>query len=196
MNRHTFSILTLLLFCSFSFSHQAIEKRALTVTDIMKFKEIKDVQISDDGNWIAYSAVPDRGAITGYVKSVSSDISYEIAEGVKPVLSKDSHWVIFTRAISLLENEKSSEKEKKKLKPGLVLLNAQTGKQSTFKRVKSAAFSGDSQYVGILFEKESDKEEDSEIKKKDNEKLKESDDKKKREHFLDKKTDRKSIPTH
>ena len=39
----------------------ATEKRPLTFTDMMKFKAIRDVQISDNGEVLAYTLKPDRG---------------------------------------------------------------------------------------------------------------------------------------
>jgi len=181
MNQRSFIIFSLILLCLSTFSNQASEQHALTVTDIMKFKEIKGVQISENGNWIAYSAVPDRGIITGIVKSANSDVTYEIEEGTKPVFNKNSSWAIFTQATPLLVKEQATEKEKKKLKAGLVLINTQTGKQFSFKRVKSAAFSGDNQYVGILFEAQP---EDKNNKEKDSDK---TNDKNKSKHYLKKK---------
>jgi len=184
MNRYLFNIFSLLLLCLFSFSHQASDKRALTVTDIMKFKEIKNVQISDNGSWIAYSATPDRGAISGVIKSVSSDVMYEIEEGTKPVFSNSGNWAFFTQAIPLLEKELATKKEKKKLKSGLVLVNTKNGKQHSYKRVKSAAFSGNSKYVGILFEAVPEDEKDKKDKK--TEEPNESKDDDKTKHHLKK----------
>ena len=181
MNQRSFIIFSLFILCVSTFSNQASDQRPLTVTDIMKFKEIKGVQISENGNWIAYSAVPDRGIITGIIKSTNSDVTYEIEEGTKPVFNKNSSWAIFTQETPLLVKEQATEKKKKKLKAGLVLINTQTGKQFSFKRVKAAAFSGDNQYVGILFEA---KPEDKNKKEKGSEK---TNDKKKTKHHLDKK---------
>ncbi len=184
MNQYSFNLFSLILLCLFTFSNHASDKRALSVTDIMKFKAIQDVQISDNGNWIAYSAVPDRGIITGIIKSANSDVTYEIEEGTKPVFNKNASWAIFTQAIPLLEKEQATKKEKKNLKSGLVLINTQTGKQLSFKRVKSAAFSGDSKYVGILFEATVEKKDKKDKKDNDSD---ESNDEKKAKHYLEKK---------
>lgn len=45
-------------------------KKALTGTDIMKFREIHNPVISDDGKWVAYNAQPDRGDEERIVQSI------------------------------------------------------------------------------------------------------------------------------
>ncbi|MCK4431025.1 MAG: hypothetical protein KAW19_06950, partial [Candidatus Aminicenantes bacterium] len=37
------------------------QKKALTFQDVMKFKEIRNPVISEDGLWVTYSSQPDRG---------------------------------------------------------------------------------------------------------------------------------------
>ncbi len=37
------------------------DKKALTVTDLMKFRQVESPSISNDGKWVVHTAKPDRG---------------------------------------------------------------------------------------------------------------------------------------
>lgn len=146
---------------SLQLSAQAGDGKQLQVTDIMKFREAEGFQLSANGGWIAYAAVPDMGAITGYVQSTDGKTTYSVAEGTKPQFSRDGNWVIFTIAPSMLEKEKTPKAKQKNLKTGLVLLNTATGKQVHFTDISKAAFSGDSGYLGIQFKAAKDDKKDA-----------------------------------
>jgi dipeptidyl aminopeptidase/acylaminoacyl peptidase len=144
--------------------------KVMSVTDIMKFREIKDTKISDNGMWVAYSAQPDRGAITGYVQSSDGKVTYGVVEGTKPVFSSNNLWVMFTKPPSMLTKKSTKEADRKKLKNGLVVINLETGEKYNHLRVKSAQFSGDSSHIGILFEGPEKKKDDKKAEAKDEDK--------------------------
>ena len=52
---NTFSIRLLLLLVAVVTNSQEIDKKGLTIADIMKLKSVKEVHISPDGKWIAYA---------------------------------------------------------------------------------------------------------------------------------------------
>ncbi|GHF30915.1 periplasmic peptidase family S9 [Kordiimonas sediminis] len=130
----------------------AASQRPLTLPDIMEFREIKSVALSRDGRFAAYSAQPDRGEISGHVHNLSTGAKFSIKEGTKPVFSNDGKWVLFIRAVSLLDIETTPKKDRAKLKAGAVLINTETGDTQSFDRVKSSGFSGDSRFAALLFE--------------------------------------------
>ncbi|WP_199610063.1 alpha/beta hydrolase family protein [Flocculibacter collagenilyticus] len=127
------------------------EKAALTLADIMKFKDIEHTTISKQGDWIAYSAQPDRGDPVGHIKATQKNAAYVIPYGQYPIISNNGQWVAFKQAIPLLEYEKTEEKARDKLKTNAILINTETGTQQSFERVKSFAFSGDSQLFAVHF---------------------------------------------
>ena len=137
----------------------ADEKRPLTVTDIMKFREIKQVSITDNGDWMAYLQVPDRGDNSGHVMALDGSKRHDIPLGDKAKLNNDGSWAGFLLKVPLLEMQKADKKQKKKLKSGGLLLNTATGEQKRYERVKSIGFSGDNQFALVHFyPPENDKE--------------------------------------
>ena len=184
MQKFIKSVLIFSLFWSVQFVVLAQEKRSLTVTDIMKFREIKDLKLSEDGQVIAYTEVPDRGDSSGHIKSTNGQRSFEVPLASKPVLSKDGQWAGFLTSVSLLEKETATKEQKKKFKNGAVIINTLSGETMTFTNVKSISFSGDSQYALVHHNQEDtkkDKKKESEAKE---EKSSSADDKEK--HFLKK----------
>lgn len=122
-------------------------KKSLTLTDIMKFKEIVDLAISENGQWVAYSAWPDRG--DGYVKirSTGSSREYLVVRGKKPLFSKNGKW---TGVILKPEFMKSlNQKKGKKSRDGMALVNTVKGEINQFKRVKRFHFSADSRWLAV-----------------------------------------------
>jgi len=132
-------------------------KRALTFEDIMKFREIHNPLISEDGRVVAYNCQPDRGNGEVIVYLVQNGQSYSIARGKGPVLTKNGRFAAAVLSPDALELEKAKEKDK--LKTGLALLETGSGKVTTFERVADFAFSGDSLWLCFRFFPEEEKEE-------------------------------------
>ena len=89
MNILTGRSLSALILCLCSLGMAAQEKRAMEVTDIMKFQQLKSPSISQDGRWVAHAAVPDRGDPRVLVYSTDGKIQYALAGANNPVISND-----------------------------------------------------------------------------------------------------------
>ena len=126
-------------------------QRPLAFTDIMKFREIKGTEISADGRWLAYSAIPDRGDATGTVQSTRDDQQFDIERGVNPVFDKSGQWAGFTVKQPLLTLEQADKKTKKTLKNGVVLVNLDSGKLLTFERVESYQLHDSGRWAALRF---------------------------------------------
>jgi len=124
------------------------QKKSLTVQDIMKFKEIHNAAISEDGKLVVYTASPDRGDGVVVVKRLSSGREFTIERGSKPVFSADGAWVA---AALLPEASLSLNVKKGKDKPvnGLVLLNTVTGDTIQIKNAGYGVFSADSRWLAV-----------------------------------------------
>lgn len=120
------------------------QKKPLTVQDIMKFREIHDVRISEDGRWLAYEARPDRGDGQGVLKAVDGGQSWTVERGSHPIFSKDGRWVAMRIEPPAEEKEKAG---KKAPKAGMALLETSSGEQQSFERIQSFAFSDDSAWL-------------------------------------------------
>ena len=79
------SLLALTL-CLVTLNLYAQEKRAMELSDIMKFQQLKSPSISQDGLWVALAAVPDRGDPSVLIYSSDGKIQYELAGGDTPVI--------------------------------------------------------------------------------------------------------------
>ena len=129
------------------------DKKALSVTDMMKFRQVQSPTISNDGKWVVHAAVPDRGDPEVLVYSTEGKAKYTIHRGEKPVISNDGQWISAVHAVPAEERLKSASATKSKSdegegpKAGLILLNTSTGKQVSFENIKSSEFSNDSIYT-------------------------------------------------
>lgn len=122
------------------------QKKALTFTDIMKFRQIESPVISDDGKWVSYVLQPDRGDGEAMIHSLESGKVFAIPRGVKPVFSKNARWVAMGVKPTAVEIEKK-EKDKDAPKVGMALVNTGTGDTVQVPAVQSFTFSEDSRWL-------------------------------------------------
>lgn len=146
------------------------QKTPLAFTDIMQFREIERQVWDDAGRTYAYSAVPDRGDAVGYVHLVQENKVYQVERGVRPKITSDGRFVAWVQEPTLLEKEQyqalqgKEKSEAKKPTKGTVVLDTQTGAQTSFDDVLSFAFTGDGNQLVLLVNHE--KTDSKEAKKK------------------------------
>jgi dienelactone hydrolase len=70
-------------------------KRAMTVADIGKWRTIRDVAISDDGQWATYSYQQRRVDDTLFVKSLPAGAEQKIPRASRVQFSDDSKWIAY-----------------------------------------------------------------------------------------------------
>jgi dipeptidyl aminopeptidase/acylaminoacyl peptidase len=118
----------------------------LTFEDVMKWEDISDHTVSDNGEWMAYSVWPDRGDGEVRVRHVEDGTVHTIALGDNPQITKNGQWVGVELRPKLAEQLKA---EKDKPQSGMALLNTASG--STIKKdsVQSFSFSNDGRWVMI-----------------------------------------------
>ncbi|MDP2560341.1 prolyl oligopeptidase family serine peptidase [Psychrobium sp. 1_MG-2023] len=150
MNKTIASFFLLFAFLSLTTFSSFAQKSPIEYSDIMKFQSIKQTVISDDGDWVAYQAQPDRGDAIGYVHNANSNTTFEVELGTKPVFSDNSQFVAFIQPPSLLNHTNATPKERKKLSKQLVVLNLSTGERTHFNHLDSFQFSSGSQYLAVL----------------------------------------------
>ncbi len=151
----------------------ADQKKALTYQDIMRFKEVRNPVISENGLWVAYAAQPDRGDGRVIVRAVKNGKEYLVERGSRPVISKNENWVAMI--IKPLAAELAAA-EKDKPKQGMALLDTRSGRVKELEKVKDFAFSDDSRWLAYHLYKEND-----EVKKQEEEPKEKKEDKKKLE---------------
>lgn len=131
------------------------QKAKFTFKDAMQFPTICHQTISEDGYWVGFSLVPERGDPSSVIVSIGDTTKYELPRTLQPIFSYDSKWVI----LQLLPNAiDTANSEKDKPQKGLLLLNLFTGEKLTFDNVKSSVFSYDSRWLGLQLYPEHEKE--------------------------------------
>lgn len=148
------------------------DQRVLTFQDIMKFKQIQNPVISEDGNVVAYGTLPDRGDGEVFIHNLKSGKKVTVERGSRPIISKNSRWVAMTirpKAVDLANAKKDRPKQ------GMALVNTSTGEIELFEKIESFAFSEDSAWLAYkLFKEEEKPEEKAEAKVKAETKAKKS----------------------
>ncbi|HSR67706.1 MAG TPA: prolyl oligopeptidase family serine peptidase [Acidobacteriota bacterium] len=136
--------------------------KALTVEDMMKFRQVEGPVISKDGAWVAYQARPGRGDGQGLVRAVDGSASYTVDRGASPAISGNSAWAAFVIEPSFAAQQKAAEKKSEdKPKNGLALVNLSNGQQTDFENVQRFAFSPDGQWLAYhRFKEEGEKDQE------------------------------------
>jgi dipeptidyl aminopeptidase/acylaminoacyl peptidase len=163
----------MVLACAFT---AAAGQRPLTFEDLMKFRQIRGAAISDDGEWVVYALIPDRGDGEVVVRSTTSDREFHIERGSEPVVSTDGFWVAASVTPSFEEREKARQRDEKKSsgnegdkpKKGMSILDLRTGLEERVEEVESFAFSNDGRWLAFKHHEEK-KEKDEESGEKPNE---------------------------
>jgi len=135
-------------------SAQAAQKKPLTFQDVMKFKHVRGPVISEDGQWIAYAAQPDRGDGEVKIHDIKRGKVITVERGSSPVISKNTRWVAMAVQPRAVELEKA---DKKKPEQGMALVETRSGIVLTYEKVQSFAFSDDSLWLAIHLFKEEEK---------------------------------------
>ena len=131
-------IICLIVLAPVSKADTEINKRPITLQDIMKFKAIENTLISEDGNWVVYQIKPDRGNGQVIVYNTVSRTNATIERAEKPIISKDGRWV----AAALLEDALKSAKNKKDdiAKKGMALMETSSQNIISFEKIKNTNY--------------------------------------------------------
>ncbi|SHH35832.1 alpha/beta hydrolase family protein [Ferrimonas marina] len=135
----------------------ALQAAPVTPEAVMAFQTLKQPVIADNGEVVAYTAMPDRGDPVGHVRRPDGQL-FRLRGAEKPQLSADGLHALFERPASLLERENAGAKERKALKSGRVLIHTRTGKRTEFERVKQAEFGQAGRYLYLWLEPEEEQE--------------------------------------
>jgi dipeptidyl aminopeptidase/acylaminoacyl peptidase len=154
--------LILLLLVNIANQAQPQEKRALTYQDIMRFQEIRNPGISQNGEWVAFALEPGRGDGSATIIGLKNGQEFKIERGSRPVFSEDGNWVAVTVKPPALELARAENKDKPQ--QGMALLDTQSGKITSYENVQSFAFAKDSRWLVLQHFKEKDQEKKTKAK--------------------------------
>jgi len=150
MKKRLLGLCTLTLLIMFSFLANAAEKietKPYTLDDAIKAPRIRYQSISDDGNWITYTVMPDRGDGKSYIRHTGDSlIEYTFERGRYAKFSPDENWAATLISPKAIDKE-NKVKDKSKLKNSLELINLGSGERANYKNVKSFKFTNSSQWL-------------------------------------------------
>ena len=118
-----------LLLCLFILSAtQAQQKKWLTPDDYGKWQSIGAMDMSPNGEWVAYQITVQEDNDTLYIKNRVTDSLYKMAFASAPEFSKDNQWIAFRVGLPFKEAEKLRD-QSKPIEYKMGLLNLGTGKK-------------------------------------------------------------------
>lgn len=123
---------------------QSQTQKTLAFEDIMRFKQIQNPVISEDGHIVAYGTQPGRGDGKTLIHNLISGETFQIERGSRPVISNNSLWVGLTvppKTVDLANAKKDKPKQ------SLALVNTQTGEVDMFENVDRFELSEDSKWL-------------------------------------------------
>jgi len=133
------SIFFVVLFIVMMLNAAEAKKKPITPEDIMKIKMIKDLKISENGEFIGYTADPERGNPQAVVQATLDTVKYIVERGKTPVFSKDGKWAAMKIMPAALEIENEGmSKLSDDVK--MAILNTSNGQVDTFNRVNRFVF--------------------------------------------------------
>lgn len=121
----------------------------LSFDDIMKWEDISDTDISDNGEWLIYSVWPDRGDGEARVLGIENGNNFTIERGENPEVTTNGRWVGAYIKPPLKEQLQKSNDNKPV--QGFGLLNTENGESVEMDSVKSFSFSNDSRWLAVHF---------------------------------------------
>ncbi|MGN8226212.1 alpha/beta hydrolase family protein [Gracilimonas sp. BCB1] len=124
----------------------ATAQGVLSFEDVMKFEDIGSIELSANGNWVAYEVWPDRGDGRVEVKRTNGRNTFSITSGASPKITPNGEWVAAFLRVPLAEELKA---EKNKPKQGLSLLSTNDGSITEFDSVQSFTFFENGNWLAI-----------------------------------------------
>ncbi len=141
-----FSIYFLL---SFTTSLSVHASQPLTVEDVMKFRQIEQTKISENGQWIALTAEPDRGDSEGLLYSTSSESKFSIERGIQPQLTKNGNFALFKQDFSLVDKTNIKPKKLKEKLHNWVLVDTAKKSKNVFESYHNASLDVTGQWLAL-----------------------------------------------
>ncbi|GIU42400.1 alpha/beta hydrolase family protein [Shewanella algidipiscicola] len=123
----------------------------VTPNAIMKFESLHKPVLAAQGGAFAVEVAPDRGDSHGLAQRLDSNNSFTVKGGSKPQINRDGRFAAFVIEPTLLEQEMATDKARKQLKSGLVLLNTDTGSQVQYASVEKFAFNQAGSHMAIWY---------------------------------------------
>ena len=142
-------LFSIALILSLATSLSVKASQPLTFEDVMKFRQIEQTKISENGQWIALSAEPDRGDSEGLLYSASSQSKFSVERGIQPQLSKNGNFALFKQDFSLVAKTNIKPKKLKEKLHSWVLIDTANNNKETFENYHNASLDVTGQWLAL-----------------------------------------------
>lgn len=136
-------------------AQETSEKRPLTIAEYRLWKTISDSEISDDGEWVAWTYSGEWKDDSLHVRLVNADAAHVVASASQPVFSSDGRWVAYFVSPPFLEAEKLRRDGEDVVRQA-GLLELATGETRTWDDADSFGFSAGSSHFFVKKNPEDD----------------------------------------
>lgn len=116
----------------------------LSFKDVMQFEDIGSIELSENGEWVAYEVYPDRGDGRVEVIRTNGENPYSLPLSENPEVTFNGSWVGAIRSVPLAIQ---LSEEKDKPVEGFKLLNTADGSVMEYDSVRSFMFSEDGNWL-------------------------------------------------
>ncbi len=121
------------------------QKRAMTLQDVMKFRQLRSPVISSTGDVVAFAVRPDRGDSEVHVHDLRSETTHRVPEATSPRIATGGGWAIATVVAPF--DPTGEIKAKDKRKNGLAIVDVNGGSVEVIERVESSKLAKDGRHV-------------------------------------------------
>jgi dipeptidyl aminopeptidase/acylaminoacyl peptidase len=118
----------------------------MTFEDVMTFRNMAGPTLSDNGKWIAYESVPDRGDGHAEVRSTDGRTAYTVERGSGAQISPDGTWAAFLvkpPASDMVDPAKKDDRPRS----GIALVDTRSGNITTFDEVTRFSITDDGSWL-------------------------------------------------
>lgn len=135
--KHAFTCFMVMLL--FGITYVNAQQKPLTVHDYEKWSRIVNTNLSNNGEWFAYTTQPNGGDNVLHIKSLIGNTVYEIPNGNRAMFSKDNKWATYLITPGQ-DEQKKLKKQKKPILSTAELLNLSTGEKIEIERADKIQF--------------------------------------------------------
>lgn len=124
---------------------EASPPRPIEFADTTRWERLAGFSISNDGKWAGHMVLPGEGDGQIVIQLIGEEKRYEFKVGrssTPPRFSHDGKWVAF-RQVALEKEAEAAQKANKQAPAKVVLIELESGKETTFEDVSSFSFSGE-----------------------------------------------------
>ncbi len=123
-------------------------RKVLTLADYGEWRQIRNVELSPDGGWLAFSYEPNDGDGELHVKALRGEEDYTAANGASPVFASDGMHVAFMTSPGETEAKKL-RKEKKPVPRMAHWIDLRTGARDSIADARDVAFAEGGRWLAV-----------------------------------------------